>query len=367
MRVAIVGCGKIADQHLLAIDRIEGCSVVAVSDQEPLMAKQLAERFHVDRCFESVTEMLSECRPDVVHITTPPQSHVALARQCIEAGVHVYVEKPFTVTSLEAQHLFNLASVRGVALTAGHNYQFTREMIAMRRLVGEGYLGGDVVHLESHWSYDLQDMSYVAPMLGDVNHWVRRLPGQLFHNLLSHGIARLAEFLDDEVAELHVTAHQSAQLRQLGGQEMLDELRVLLRDGRGTTAMFSFSTQIKPGINRLAVYGPKNSITVDLTSGSIVLHANRNFKSYLTYVGPPLSLMWQQFRNASSNLVAIARQRLYQDAGMTELIRRFYHSIRTKQEPPISSREIVLTSRIMDEIFARAYEPSRQPSEMNVG
>ena len=77
-------------------------------------------------------------------------------------------------------------------------------------------------------------------MLGNRSHWVRQLPGQLFHNIISHGIAKLAEFLDDESMEIAATAHQSEQLRSLGAQEVMDELRVLIRDKSGTTAFFCF-------------------------------------------------------------------------------------------------------------------------------
>src|SRR5438128_11623756 len=121
-------------------------------------------------------------------------------------------------------------------MTAGHNYQFTLEMLEMRRLVERGFVGGKPVHLESHWSYDLGDTSYVGPVLGNRSHWVRQLPGQLFHNIISHGIAKLTEFLDDELTEIVATAHQSEKLRGFGAEGVLDELRVLIRDKTGCTA-----------------------------------------------------------------------------------------------------------------------------------
>ena len=79
LRVALIGCGKIADQHLHSIHRIANCEVVAVCDRELLMAKQLAERFGIPESFSAVEEMLGLAKPDVVHITTPPQSHYWLA------------------------------------------------------------------------------------------------------------------------------------------------------------------------------------------------------------------------------------------------------------------------------------------------
>jgi predicted dehydrogenase len=361
LRVAIVGCGKIADQHVQAIQRIAGSSVVAVCDREPLMAQQLAERFGIGGCHADLAELLRVEKPDVVHITTPPQSHHALAMQCLEAGCHVYLEKPFTVTAGEAEALVAAAQRAGRLVTAGHNYQFSFEMLRMRGVLGGDFLGGPPVHLESYWSYDLGDINYVGPLLGNPDHWVRRLPGGLLHNIVSHGIARLAEFLDDDITDLVARAHQSEQLRSLGGQEVLDELRVLIRDRKGTTATFCFSTQMKPGLNLLRIHGPKNSISVDLASGSVIAHRGRSFKSYLTYLVPPLLAAREQLRNAWQNTIGIFRRRIYQDSGMKELIERFHLAVAAGGPPPIPYREVLLTARIMDAVFERMRDGGQGP------
>ncbi len=353
LRVAIVGCGKIADQHVQAIQRIADCTIVSVCDREPLMARQLGERFGVKDCFSDLAPMLEAVAPDAIHITTPPQSHFSLAQQCLESGCHVYLEKPFTVTAREAESLIQRAEARSLLLTAGHNYQFTLEMLEMRRLVKQGFLGGKPVHLESHWSYDLGDTSYVGPLLGNRTHWVRQLPGQLFHNIISHGIAKLAEFLDDDLTEIVASAHQSPRMQALGGEEVLDELRVTMRDKGGTTAYFCFTTQIKPGLNQLRIYGPQNSLWVDHGCGSLIRYRDRSYKSYLTYFVPPLVNAGQHWRNAGRNIWGFLARRLYQDSGMKELIDGFYTSIRTAGPPPIPYREILLTARVMDEIFTQ--------------
>jgi predicted dehydrogenase len=228
-------------------------------------------------------------------------------------------------------------------------------MLEMRQLVARNFLGGRPVHLESHFSYDLGDASYVGPLLGNRHHWVRLLPGQLLHNILSHGIAKLAEFLEEPLVEIIASAHQSAQLQRLGGAEILDELRVLIRDAQGTTAFFCFSTQLKPGLNHLRICGPVNSILVDHASGSVIRQEKRSYKSYLTFLVPPLKNSAQHFRNACRNFSNLVSGRLHQDSGMKELIERFYQSIRTGGPPPIPYREILLTARIMDEIFAQIY------------
>jgi len=220
--------------------------------------------------------------------------------------------------------------------------------------VKDGFLGGQPRHLESYWSYDLGDSKYATAFLGNQTHWVRQLPGQLFHNIISHGLAKLVEFLDDEVTDIFATAQQSEQLRQFGVEEVLDELRVLLRDKNGTTAFFCFSSQVK-GLNQLRVYGPAGSLCADIITGSLVRRKSGSYKSYLTYFVPPFKQAQEHFRNAVRNLTNFFRRRLYQDFGMKELIERFYNSVRLGAAPPIPYREIVSTARIMDEIFAQIY------------
>ena len=346
-----------------AIRRIANCEIVAVCDRELLMAQQLAERFGIKQCFSDVGELLRTAAPEVVHITTPPQSHFALAKQCLNSGCHIYVEKPFTLTADETDELLELATALNLKVTPGHNLQFTLESQRMRKAISAGFLGGKPIHVEGYFTYDLGDTSYAQALLGSQAHWVRKLPGRLFHNLISHGIAGLAEFLDDEIEELTATAHQSRQLQQLGMEDLLDELRVLMRDASGTTASFCFSTQIKPGLNQLRIYGPVNSIIVDHVSGSIIRNRSRSYKSYLTYFIPPLVAAREHLTNARTNIANFVRRKLYQDFGMKELIERFYDSIRSNGPPPIPYREIILTARLMDEIFAQIYPAGERRTE----
>ena len=80
------------------------------------------------------------------------------------------------------------------------------------------------------------------------------------------------EFLDDDLTEIVVISDQSPLVRELGEVEIVDELRVLIRDKGGTSASYCFSTQLEGGSEtRLRVYGPNGSIVVDHSSGSLIL------------------------------------------------------------------------------------------------
>src|SRR5215813_5345403 len=116
LKAAIIGCGKIADSHASQILRIPGAEIVAVCDNEPLMARQLMDRFPVRRGFTDLEELILEAKPDVVHITTPPQGHFTIAKACLERGCHVYVEKPFSLNEDDTRRLINYADERNLKI-----------------------------------------------------------------------------------------------------------------------------------------------------------------------------------------------------------------------------------------------------------
>lgn len=352
LRIGIIGCGKIADQHAGQIQKIPGCAVVAACDSEELMAGQFCERFRVGRYYRDAQRMLDQAGVDVIHITTPPQSHFSLTRQCLEAGCHVYVEKPFTLYTREAETLIDLARTNNLKLTTGHNAQFTHVALRMRKVINEGFLGGAPVHMESYYCYNFGDARYAMALLGDKNHWVRALPGKLLHNIISHGVAKIAEFLKGAHPRVIALGSTSPMLKSIGEDEIVDELRVIIADNESpATAYFTFSSQMSPMLHQFRLYGPRNALIVDDDHQSLVKINGGAYKSYLNQFLPPVNMAKNYLSNSAHNFKAFLFRDFHNDAGMKCLIERFYHSINNSTPPPIPYREILLTSRIMDDIF----------------
>ena len=353
LRVAIVGCGKIADSHGSQLRRISGCKIVGACDTEPLMAQQFCQRFAVEGYFSDLATLIRDTRPDVVHVTTPPKSHFEIAKFCLEHKCHVYVEKPFTLNEQEAQRLIAIANENKLKITAGHDDQFSHVARRMRTLVQNGFLGGAPVHMESYYCYEIGRSGYAGALLGDDSHWVRRLPGKLLHNIISHGIARIAEFLTS--ASPHVIAYgfTSPMLKRIGEKEIVDELRVIISEEERSTAYFTFSSQIRPLLHQFRVYGPNNGLILDQDQETLVKIRGDRFKSYAEKFLPPLIFAKQYLGNAKTNLRTFLKNDFHMKSGMKYLIESFYHSIREDTPPPIPYREILLTARIMDVIFAQ--------------
>jgi predicted dehydrogenase len=358
LKVGIVGCGKIADDHCSQIQRIKGAEIVGVCDRELLMARQLSERFSVKAHFGDLTQMLSEAQPDVVHVCTPPESHFAIAKKCLETGRHVYVEKPFALCFDDARILIQLAIRKGLKITAGHDDQFRNVARRMRALVQDGYLGDGPVHMESYYCYELGGSGYARALLADKHHWVRKLPGKLLHNVVSHGIARIAEFMTGDSPEVIAYGFTSPALRNKGESEIIDELRVIISDEERATAYFTFSSQMRPALHQFRVYGQKNGLILDQDQESLIRLRGKMYVSYAEKFIPPFSFAKQYLGNFCTNMRSFLNRDFHMKSGMKYLIESFYNSILEGTPEPIPHREILLTAKIMDEIF-RQLDKSR--------
>jgi predicted dehydrogenase len=360
LKVAIVGCGKIADDHAWQLQRIPGCRIVAVCDREPLMARQLYERFPVAQYFSDLSEMLRVASPDVVHVTTPPQAHFAMAKLCLESNCHVYIEKPFTLYAAEARQLIAMANERRLKITAGHDDQFSHVSRRMRGLVHSGVLGGPPLHMESYYCYEMNANAYAGALLGDKQHWVRRLPGKLLHNIISHGIARIAEFLTSEAPTVIAHGFTSPYLQSIGETEIIDELRVIVSEEQRTTAYFTFSSQMHPALHQFRLYGARNGLILDQDNETLVELRGARRVSYVEKFVPPLEFAGQYACNLIGNLRRFLVNDFHMKSGMKHLIESFYRAIVEDGPLPIPYREIILTATIMDAIFSQL-EMQRSP------
>ena len=97
LRIAIVGCGRVTQEHIASMLKIKDVELVAVCDINEDLARRVARRFNISRYFTDSNKMLVEEVVDVLDICTPPEGHATLAIQAMETGHHVLVEKPLAL------------------------------------------------------------------------------------------------------------------------------------------------------------------------------------------------------------------------------------------------------------------------------
>ena len=343
LRIAVVGCGQIADAHLQEIRKISGAEVVAVCDREPDLAYQAAARFDISRQYEDVDRMLSEVRPDVVHVTTPPHTHFALASTCLKFGSHVYVEKPFALNADETRRLLELAQTQRLIACAGHDHLFDPVWKEAVRAVASGAMG-DIVHIDSTQGYDAAG-PFGALIQTDPRHWIHRLPGGIFHNVISHAVCKVTPFLADDEPEVIAMSFGSAAVAPLP-----TELRVLVR-GETVSAYIAVMSQARPVRRVVRLYGTANTMEIDFESGLVRRIGSSAWPGAFGRIEAPVRQTLEAARSSGRVLRKFARSEIQYFAGMRALFQSLYDAIRTGGVPPIPYAEIQRVANIMDAIF----------------
>ena len=138
-RVGIVGCGVISNAYVANAAAFDTFDIVACADVEHARREALAAEHALEPL--SVDELLGSPAIDVVLNLTPPLAHMAVTRSALEAGKHVYSEKPLAVTSTDALELVRLATARGKRLGCAPDIFLGRAYQTARALLDEGAIG----------------------------------------------------------------------------------------------------------------------------------------------------------------------------------------------------------------------------------
>lgn len=356
LRVALVGCGQIADMHIAEIQKIKGVELVAVCDQSEIMAEQAAVRFGVRKFYTDLSRLLQDERPDVVHVTTPPHTHLALGKTILATGAHLYMEKPFTVNAAEAEQLIACAEQAGRQICPGHNYSYDAAPFTTRQMVEEGRLG-EILHIESVYGYDLQG-SFGRLLLDKPKHWIHSLPGRLVQNVAVNALYKITDYLPDAAPTVQALGYKLRPQRFGDRRDAFnDELRVTFRGAR-CTASLVFSSHVRPVMHYLRLYGSKGSVHVDWPARTVQWERTSTLPGAIGRVALPWQRTTDQLRAAFHNIKQFAKSDLQYNDGMNRLFRLFYQSIRENRPSPIPMTETLRVTRLLDEIIRQTESPA---------
>ncbi|MBO4928647.1 MAG: Gfo/Idh/MocA family oxidoreductase [Clostridiales bacterium] len=135
-KVAIIGCGRVSEKHIRAIaklkDRLTLCALVDTNQDAPshlLSSCKRKIKKHQEfkasiKTFIDYKEMLSEIHPDIVAITVPSGLHFQIAKDCLEFGCNILLEKPMTMSNKSSRELYELAESKGLKIAMGHIYRY---------------------------------------------------------------------------------------------------------------------------------------------------------------------------------------------------------------------------------------------------
>lgn len=329
VRVALIGAGRHAQHHARAILRCPGAKLVAVAD--PSDQAQMAMRSIVPdvKSYGTPEEMLVADRFDVVHICTPPASHASLAQMALNAGSHIYVEKPFTERTEDAQQILEEAYAKNLLVCAGHQLLYEAPTAVL-----EQYLPsiGELAHIESYFSF-----RSVRHAPGGRK--VLRADHQLL-DILPHPVYLLLHVLERAVKGQ--TELVSLEVNQAG------TVHALVRRG-GITGTLVVTLEGRPVESYLRVVGKNGSIFSDYVRSTTQRAIGPGSSSIDKFLAP-YRQAWQLLGGTTSAMARrfLKRQRSY--PGLAELFSAFYQSIRSKCASPLTPEIVLETVRICERV-----------------
>ena len=207
MKYALIGCGRIAVNHMKAAINNE-LEIVAVCDvleekMEELLAKYGLEKDESIKRYTDYKKMVEELQPELASIATESGLHAEIALYCIEKGVNLIIEKPMAMSIEDANKIIDLAEKKNVKVSACHQNRFNVAIQKLRKAVESGRFG-KLSHGSIHVRWNRNAGYYEqAPWRGT---WEQ--DGGALMNQCIHGIDLLRWMMGDEIEEIYGATRQ---------------------------------------------------------------------------------------------------------------------------------------------------------------
>ena len=141
LRFGVIGYGYWGPNIVRNLRALEGCEVVGICDQSPAARKRIQAAHHGVPVHSDFHELVKSPDVDAIAVMTPVWTHYELTKAALENGKHVFVEKPFTSNTAQAEELINLAEQKNLQIMVDHTFLFTGAVRKIRKLLMEGTLG----------------------------------------------------------------------------------------------------------------------------------------------------------------------------------------------------------------------------------
>jgi len=235
VRVAVVGYGHWGPNIVRNLHGIETCEVAAVCDQSPAALRRVSRVYPHVHLTTDFSEILASPHIDAVAVVTPAWTHFELAKAALLNGKHVFIEKPVTSTSAQAEELIELAERKNLKIMVDHTFLFCGAVRKIRELVDAGTLGS-LYYFDSTrvnlglFQHDISVIWDLAPHdFSIMDHVIHEKPEAVVATGARHvnGVADLAfitvYFPNDVVAHVNLSWLSPVKVRTtlIGGKEKM--------------------------------------------------------------------------------------------------------------------------------------------------
>jgi predicted dehydrogenase len=241
INVGQIGCGYWGPNLLRNFSANSKCAVKWVAEQSEQRRSYVSDNYPKTKTTAEAADIINDPEVDAIIIATPASTHYTLAKTCLQAGKHIFVEKPLAMYTKEADELVALAADVGKTMMVGHTFLYNAAVNYVKKLVDDGELG------ETYYMYS-QRLN-LGQVRTDVNAW---------WNLAPHDVSILLYLMNGEVP-VSVTAHGVDYIQP--GIE--DVVFATMTWANGVTAHIHVSW-LDPGkIRRMTLVGSRKMVVYD--------------------------------------------------------------------------------------------------------
>jgi len=235
IRFGVIGYGYWGPNIVRNFRAIDGVKVVAICDQNETALRRARQAFPEVNQTTDAAELLLSPEIDAIAVITPVWTHFELAKSALKNGKHVFVEKPFTSTSAQAEELINLAEQKNLQIMVDHTFLFTGAVKKIRQLMDDNTLGklfyydsmrvnlGLFQHdVDVLWDLAPHDLSIVDYLIGERAEAIVATGEKHLNNLTD--VAYLtAYFPDNVIAHINVNWLSPVKVRTtlIGGEKKM--------------------------------------------------------------------------------------------------------------------------------------------------
>ena len=141
VRIGVIGYGYWGPNIVRNFKQIEDAAVPIICDASPTAQARARQAHRNTRVVSDCREVITARDIDAIAVITPVSTHFELAKKALENGKHVFVEKPFTASSAEAEQLIDLAARKDLKIMVDHTFLFTGSVKKMKQLIDDGVIG----------------------------------------------------------------------------------------------------------------------------------------------------------------------------------------------------------------------------------
>ncbi len=340
IRVAIVGGGKMAQHHARAIARCNfPAQVVAVADPSEAARAAMLAIAPGALGFGTLEELLREQQVEVVDVCTPPATHERLAELALNAGCHIYVEKPFVASTEAANRLIALAESKGLKICPGHQLLYeppARKAVELMPALGR------LAHVESYFSFRTvrRNPDGRAPLRPDL---------QLL-DILPHPVYLLLDILERSgPGKTELTALEVGSA---------GTVHALVRRGN-LTGTLVVTLEGRPVESYLRLSGSNGMVNADFVRGTVQQLIGPG-TSGIDKLFAPYQIASQVFFRSTAAFARRILKRQTSYPGLAELFEAFFRSIRLNTPLPVTPDSLRETVRIWEQV-AKALEAPPAP------